>query len=176
MTNREARLGRTAGWALTILFAAGACGGDDDGDPVATAGGDDESESTASVEADEESLAFAECMRDNGVDMPDPEPGLEGLMEALNAQSGEYDDAAVNDALDACEDLMPSYADEPETPIDEEALLEHNECLREQGIEVSDDLTDTERFEDADPDELTAALEACDHVFDGGEGTAGDDQ
>jgi hypothetical protein len=49
-------------------------------------------------------LAYAQCMRDNGYDMPDPDFSGEGGMFRME---GEPDDPAFQQAQEACEDKMP---------------------------------------------------------------------
>jgi hypothetical protein len=139
---------------------------------VASAGGDanpgnpGETEDTAPLDPDAQALVFAGCMRDNGVNMPDPGPGQQGLIDAFNALAGDYDRATLQRAVAACEDQLPQYAQEEAHPPDFELALA--ECLREQGLEVSDN-----PFEDAhagriDINEFTAAMEVCREVLVGG--------
>jgi hypothetical protein len=105
-------------------------------------------------------------VRENGVDMPDPGPGQQGLVDAFQAVSGDYDRATVQQALAACQDLMPQY---PQAhPTGDDWMLVLAECLREQGLDVSDN-----PFEDAhsgavDVNEFTKAMEACRDVVTGG--------
>jgi hypothetical protein len=50
-------------------------------------------------------LEFAQCMRENGVDVPDPEPG-----QAPGAGGAQIDqnDPDFQTAIDACQDLIPT--------------------------------------------------------------------
>ncbi|RBQ19745.1 hypothetical protein DP939_13560 [Spongiactinospora rosea] len=50
-------------------------------------------------------LKFAACMRENGIDMPDPQPG-KGLQMAKPAMRA-GGDAAMEKAMKACEDHLP---------------------------------------------------------------------
>jgi len=155
--------------ALLLLSACGAA----ESDGVASAGGDENpakppaAEQAAPLDEDAQALVYAECMRDNGVDMPDPGPGRRGLVDALQAVAGSYDRATMRQALSAWEDLMPQYASE-EQHADEDWQLALAECLREQGLDVSDT-----PFEDAhsgaiDVNEFSAAMEVCRDVLTGG--------
>jgi hypothetical protein len=145
--------------AVVALVVLSACGGTDD-EGVASAG---ESEQNPDAQA----LVFAECMRDNGVDMPDPGPGAEGLGEAFRAVAGEYDQATLDQALSACEDRMPEYASEEQH--EEGWELELAECLREQGLDVSDNPFDDVHRGDVDVNEFTEAMEVCrDVLINGG--------
>jgi hypothetical protein len=154
--------------ALLVLSACSAA----EGDRVASAGGEENpagpaaAEQAAPLDEDAQALVFAECMRDNGVDMPDPGPGQQGLVDAIQAVAGSYDRASMRKALSACQDLMPQYAQEEHA--DDDWQLELAECLREQGLDVSDT-----PFEDAhsgaiDVNEFSAAMEVCRDVLTGG--------
>lgn len=173
MTRSTARR-RTFGAALAVagLLALSACGGAAEGDGVASAGGD--ANSTAedteqgSLLEEAQALAFAECMRDNGVDMPDPAPGQEGLSEALHGVEDSYDQATIDEALTACEELLPQRAHEGGHDQErDEDMLALAECLREQGLDVPDNLEGG--LHDVDDDELRAAMEECRDVVAGGE-------
>jgi hypothetical protein len=60
----------------------------------------------------DEMLAYAQCMRDNGYDMPDPDFGEgEG---GIFRMEGEPDDPAFVNAQEACEDEMPGRPGEDE--------------------------------------------------------------
>jgi hypothetical protein len=153
--------------ALVVLSACSA----PEGDGVSSAGGEENpagpaaTEQAAPLDEDAQALVFAECMRDNGVDMPDPGPGQQGLVDAIQAVAGTYDRASMRKALSACEELMPQYTQEEHA--DDDWQLQLAECLREQGLDVSDT-----PFEDAhsgaiDVNEFSAAMEVCRDVLTG---------
>jgi hypothetical protein len=61
-------------------------------------------------EMKEDMLAFAQCMRDHGVDMPDPEFEQGGKMKMRiggPGGPGQMDQPAVEAAHEACQDKMP---------------------------------------------------------------------
>ncbi|MGH9243852.1 MAG: hypothetical protein ACRD29_05965 [Acidimicrobiales bacterium] len=108
---------------------------------------------------------FAECIRDNGIDMPDPGPGKEGLGAAFQAVAGDYDDDAVEQAIAACEGLMPQY--ESGEHSGDDWMLELAECLREQGLDVSDNPFQEAHSGAIDVGEFSAAMEVCREVLSG---------
>jgi hypothetical protein len=183
MTKRIARQWALAPAAAVVaLLVLSACGGGDQGDDVASAGGDanPSAEGTEQAPLDEESqaLAFARCMRENGVDMPDPGPGQEGFIAALREARGEEGDdhaRSVNEeyeqAFTACEAFLPEFvAEHEEAGRDQETMLALAECLRDQGLDVPDDLFGEESgggLHDIPADELNTALEACREVAGG---------
>ena len=174
MTRMTARQLMFAVAAVAAVLALSACGGTDEGDGVASAGGAQnaaqpaETESSAPLDADAQALVFAGCVRDNGVDMPDPGPGQQGLVDAYQAVAGNYDRATLEQALTACQNLLPQYPQQ-EHPTGDDWMLALAECLREQGLDVSDN-----PFEDAhsgaiDVNEFSAAMEVCRDVVTGGQ-------
>ena len=123
-------------------------------------GGDDAADTDASAEKsmEEAMLDFAACMRDNGVDMPDPES--DGGMTALPAM-GEDDEFEA--ALEACEGLIPVDENAPSDEERFETDLRLAECLRENGIDVDDPEPGMGMALPIDPDddEHMAAVTQC---------------
>jgi hypothetical protein len=125
--------------AALLAFAAlsiAACGDDAE---TPTAAGATSSEDDKVREAQ---VKFAECMRENGVDIPDPKPG-EGLGIKVGPDSG-IDPADFEEASKACEqyreDIRPEMSEEEQAEFKERAL-EHARCMRENGIENFPDPT-----------------------------------
>jgi hypothetical protein len=159
--------------AVVASLALSACGGGGDGDSVASAGGEQNAappagtESPTPADPDAQALVFADCLRDNGVDeMPDPGPGQEGLSDAFRSVARKYDRETLQRAVAACQDRIPQYAQDRQH--EDGWQLELAECLRKQGLDVSDD-----PFEDAhqgkvDVGEFSAAMEVCRDVLTGG--------
>jgi hypothetical protein len=159
--------------AVAAILALSACGSGE-GDGVASAEGKRnaatpaETASATPADPDAQALVFAGCMRENGVDMPDPGPGQQGLNDAFQSVAGKYDRQTLQTAIAACQDRMPQYAQEQQH--EDGWQLELAECLREQGLDVSD-----EPFEDAhqgkiDVGEFSAAMEVCrDVLINGGQ-------
>jgi hypothetical protein len=164
---------RGFGMAVVALVALTACGRQAGGGEVASAGGEPgpTAQGTEQPSLDEEvrALAFAECMRGNGVDMPDPAPGEGGLREAFHGIQEDYDQATIEQALAACQDLLPQRAHEGgHDSAREEVVLALAQCLREQGLEVPDDLFEGGGLHDMADEELRAAMEECRDVVAGG--------
>jgi hypothetical protein len=156
--------------AAILILSAG--GGTAEGDGVASAGGEEnaakpaETEKAAPLDPDAQALVFAGCMRDNGVDMLDPGPGQQGLVDAFRAVSGDYDRKTLEQAVAACQDLMPQYPQEH--PTGDDWMLELAECLREQGLDVSDNPFQDAHSGAVDVNEFTKAMEVCRDVLTGG--------
>jgi hypothetical protein len=125
--------------ALTgaALVAVAACGGGngDDGDAVATLGDDGAETTSTTIDQEEAMLAFAECMRDNGVDFPDPGPNGEIQIRVAPA-----DEEAWRAAEEVCGDLRPQMApmSDEETAEITDQLLAQAACMRDLGWDMPD--------------------------------------
>jgi hypothetical protein len=88
----------------------------------------------------EAALEYTECMRREGVDMPDPTFRQGGGITLAGPRGGE-DDPAVRQAEEACrkylEDAAPELSDEQQREFREQALR-YSRCMREQGIDFPD--------------------------------------
>ena len=117
-------------------------------DDTSTDAAEAEEATTDGDATDEElALAFAECMRDEGVDFPDPTVAADGSVSLIppgGAAALNFDpnDPAVSDAGDVCGPLLEGASFLPTGDDDltelEDNLLAFAECLREQGIDVDD--------------------------------------
>ena len=120
-------------------------------------------------------LAFTECMRDHGVDMPDPQPAGDGEGRVITMEGEEMDRERFEEAQEACEPLMEEVVGDIERDPEREAemreqMLEFAQCMRDHGIDMPDPtFSDDGRVEigvggdgrEIDPDEMDAANEAC---------------
>ena len=131
---RTTRLTSTLVVALSTL-ALSACGGDGGG----TAGGTD----TAGGRKDGP-LKFAQCMRENGVDMADPKTDENGRVviegggpaeDALGDPDFKKADAACRKFL---QDALPPRMSEAEQKEFKDKALAHAKCMREQGVDFPD--------------------------------------
>jgi hypothetical protein len=146
--------------AALLLFAA--CSEEPD-DSVATTGGSTAEETTQEEVGQEEGLQnFAECMRDQGVDFPDPDPegGFEGAEDLRDIMEAEPE------AVEACQEHLASGEHDLTDPAVQEAMLEFAQCMRDNGVEdmpdPGEDGFGPTLLEEGqgDPD-WDAAIEAC---------------
>jgi hypothetical protein len=114
------------------------------GDTGGDTGGDDE---VTQEERQEAMLAFAQCMRDHGVDMPDPEfddngRGVGGAIRVGGDEGLDEDDfeAAQQACEDLVEDVQGSFGmDDPEQRAKmQEQMLAFSQCMRDHGIDMPD--------------------------------------
>jgi hypothetical protein len=131
-----------ATYRLTLLtlplaaatIAIGACGG---GDPEATAGTGDQQ-----AKFREAALKFTRCMREHGVDMPDPKPGEGGRITMGGPGTGPEDENKMDAAQKACQKILesvrpPELTAEQEQKFKDQALA-FARCMREHGINMPD--------------------------------------
>ena len=88
---------------LAVTFLTVGCGSDGDGSDVASAK-DGRASATPSLDPDEMGMKFAQCLRDHGIDVDDPEPG-KGV--ALDIKPG-TSRSTVDKAMEACRAYDPA--------------------------------------------------------------------
>ncbi|MBW6433762.1 hypothetical protein KZ829_08395 [Actinoplanes hulinensis] len=143
---------------------------------VASAGGKPTASAGATAPQAQDAAAqgrrFAQCMRENGVDMEDPGP--DGMMRGLEVTKA--NEAKLTAASAKCREFLPNGG-EPEKMSAEDVAKrrEYAECLRENGVpEFPDPDPETGEFRiDKDKDDvfdkLDAAAPKC-RQFGGGAG------
>jgi hypothetical protein len=113
--------------ALSVVLAA--CGGNS-GDSGSSSGAAD------AEERHQAELEYARCMREHGVDLPDP---VNGRFE-LRQRAG--DQQKVQDAQEACREILekvgPPPLDEEQEAELREAMLDFAKCMREHGVDMPD--------------------------------------
>jgi len=112
---------------------------------LATPDPDADSSAAPAEEIDDEQaiLDLVACLRDNGLDIPDPQFGPEGPRFADPAVMASIDfrSSLFLDAMTACEDLLAALQPQidPEQQAEQnEQLLEFAECMRGEGVDFPD--------------------------------------
>ena len=158
-----------------VAVAAAGCGG---GSDEASTG------SNANDRRMDAALDWSRCMRENGVDVPDPQVGSGGLIQ-IGPRPGENapPEATMRRAAEKCDEHLqrggpgraPSAADRARM---EEAALAHARCMRKHGIDMPDPQFDSEGGGAAiriDPKQTSspawnAAEKACNSLLERGPG------
>ena len=146
---------------------------------------------TTDLSDEERALAFAECMRDEGVSgWPDPATNSDGSVDLSGGGVvglGPTNDVPLNSdevqvAIQACGPLIAGASFLPNngagmTTETQDQLVAFAQCLRDEGVDVSDpDLSDGAAgildwdFDPGDPTNA-AAIEVCQPLFAGAEGS-----
>lgn len=125
------RTGFTLG-LLLVLSVAG-CGGPDGDDGVATAGGTGSVTSSAKPDGrsdQERGLKFAQCMRELGIDIPDPQDGRVEirLPEGVDPQKAQA-------AMQQCKQYLPNGGQPQKAdPQVVEQQRKFAQCMRDNGV------------------------------------------
>ncbi|MGN9782117.1 hypothetical protein ACTMTF_11855 [Nonomuraea sp. ZG12] len=90
---------------------------------------------TASTDPAEQGRKFAQCMRDNGIDMPDPDPADGNVRIMTKKDAGKGD---MKKAMEACRSLAPFKDRKELTPEDQEKMREFARCMRDNGVDMPD--------------------------------------
>jgi hypothetical protein len=153
-----------SGLALTTA----ACGGDDGGgkeNKVASGGGKAEDNKAAGGQTDakpggdtnEQMVKYAGCMRENGIDMPDPKGG--GAVAMMPAMPMGGDMSKTENAIKACERFLPKSEYDMDDPAYKEWQAKRTECLRAEGLDMGDGSSSTMTV---DEETSKRAMAACD--------------
>ncbi|MBE1565223.1 hypothetical protein [Nonomuraea africana] len=126
--------------ALPMALALTACGAPAEGGGVAGANGGTAapaSSSAAPTDPREAELKFAQCMREHGVDMPDPEPG-----GGIRIETRKGEEQKSEKAQKACQQFLRAAVGDPgKTKPDQKKLdetLKWVQCMRENGADMPD--------------------------------------
>jgi hypothetical protein len=176
--------------AVGLVAVLAACSSGGPGASVATLeepGASQAAASSAPTDPQEAFLAYAQCMRDEGIDMPDPEiiedSSGEGTVSGgirVEINGTGPDKEEFREAEATCKKHLANVVDSPTSrglsPEDEEKLLAYARCMREHGIDMPDpqdggliineEGADGANLDPNDP-EFQAAQEACGDLMPG---------
>ena len=193
--------GVLAGTVVGLGLLATACGGPASGEGVASAGGSSAKTRNAaaksSTDPQQASLDFAQCMREHGVDMPDPQIGDGGGMSFSVSGSAKLADGPAtaaagpgeatfgpdSEAFTACRHFLDGVigaSDAPPDPAVADKALKFAQCMRDHGVDMPDPEVNGGMVKvligpsaTADPATVDAAQQACSSIMGGpGDGTA----
>ncbi|QFG23078.1 hypothetical protein [Actinomadura sp. WMMB 499] len=158
---------------LAGLAFLAACGGEDrsggtgaDGTGSGAAGGSGTG-ATGGASLDQR-LKLARCMREHGVDMPDPKPGENE--QAVSIGGNGVSPQELEAAMEECRQTAGMPAPKELTQKEKDDMLAYARCMRENGIDMPDpDFDRGEGMARAAPapgsgpekEKLDRAIEAC---------------
>jgi hypothetical protein len=189
------RLSRLALLAAAVVVLVAGCGGSGGAQGIASLeGASGDSTSTTggtgtTVDPEQAMLDYAQCMRDNGVDMEDPTVDENGNFQMMrppgSGQGGDFsqtDRDTMEAAREACSQYMEGIAqqfDRPDMTEMQDLMLQYAQCMRDNGVDMPDpDFGngddnpgaggrlgfDMSQFDTSDPT-FQAASEACQDIF-----------
>jgi hypothetical protein len=149
---------------------------------------DDKGDKDGKTNPEDAMLAFARCMREHGIDMPDPDtssggPGVvtfhAGAATSGGADPGDADMHKLDEAQNACKDLMGDVGPMNMSPEQQQEMqdqaLAFSRCMREHGVNMPDPsfdgeghtmmkIDDSSGIDPSDP-KFEAAQQACGSAF-----------
>ncbi len=168
---------RTITALALLLLALGGCGGEKTGNnEVASAGGTASPRpgaSAAGLSPQEKALKWAQCMREQGVEVPDPDPAT-GRVEVRFGPG--TDQAKVQGAMETCKEFQPFGEGGPGgNPQQLEAQRKFAQCMRDNGVPSFPDpqqagMIRIDPSTGQDPD-FPAAQEKCQPLMQAGPGS-----
>lgn len=160
-------------WALPLVTVAlatlAACGNDKPSSGVASVDGggkaDPKASPSASMDPKDARLKFAQCMRENGVDMPDPSDDQKGV--AIRMKKGQQD--KMEPAMKKCRPILQAGGVMPNMndPKVRDQMLKFAQCMRKNGVDMPDPTAEgglmmrAQRADGASDDTMKKASEAC---------------
>jgi hypothetical protein len=151
------RLGALLAFAVVVLalLAAGCGGSSSETDDSAVASIDDESSATPAADTSggttgaepedfqQAALEFTQCMRDHGIDMPDPDFSEGRVGVQIGGPESDIDpsdpdfQAAQEECGEILESARPQLSEEDQQAF-QDAFLEYAQCMRDHGIDMPD--------------------------------------
>ena len=134
---RRRVLGSLAGLPLALLLAVTACAEQPGGQGVASVGNASSGPSATAIPAaglsrQERALKFVQCMREQGIDLPDPDPETGRVMMRFGPGT---DRAKVEAAQEACKAYSPSGEGPGQgDPQAAENMRKFAQCMRDNGV------------------------------------------
>jgi hypothetical protein len=179
------RWGVPAFLVLALALALGACGGKPKSSGVASLNGSSGNATattgnTTQQTAYQQALAFARCMRQHGIDVPDPKldaSGGLGITQKGGANGKPVPKAKMDAAQQACQQYAPrgkrgGHASQAQL----QRALAFARCMRQHGVDMPDPKIDSdgslgiEIGGRTDQTKLQAAQSACQSLMPGGPG------
>jgi hypothetical protein len=164
------RMGLVPGLLLVLALAVAACGGGGGKSDGVASLGDGEATATTtspggSSDPQQAALAYAKCMRQHGINMPDPKIDANEGVGSVLPEGVSPEDPKFKAAQEACKQYTPGGGQPPKlSPQQQQQLVAFARCMRQHGIDMPDpepggglDL----RGVDSDTPKFQAAQQAC---------------
>lgn len=118
----------------------------------------------ATVDPDDALLQLAQCLRKNGIDVPDPGSPEDKTWKYTG------DQATLQKALKACEKYTSQIPNPFNDPKARDQVIQYARCMREHGIDMPDPPQANPNLDPNDP-KLQKAAESCASLLPGQGGT-----
>jgi hypothetical protein len=165
---------------LALALAVAGCGGGDKTDGVASLGGGKATATTSpggSSDPRQGALAYGRCMRQRGIDMPDPKIDAAGRVAQQLPPGVDPDTPRFKAANEACKQYAPDGGQPPKlTPQQQQQMVAFARCMRQHGMNIPDPKPDggiqVDGAKGVGPDDpkFQAAEQACQQYLPEGDG------
>jgi hypothetical protein len=150
-----------------LLLGLAACGGSGDSSGGAA------SDTSSSEDPQEQAVKWAQCMREQGVDVAEPEVNEDGQVLSDLRGNQNIDQDKLDAARKACKEYLPvsdKMEDLQGDPGFQEAQLRFAQCMRDHGVDVPDPSSAEGGLLIGDgkkqnKEKVQAAQEACDPIL-----------
>jgi hypothetical protein len=176
---RWPHLAGLVGAVLAVALAVAACGGGGKANGVASLAGATQTTSASNANSGKGStqdkrqaaLNFARCMRQHGINMPDPQITAEGIGQQLPSKAEEHS-PKFQAAEQACRQYLPGGGrSTPPSAQERQRALAFARCMRQHGINMPDPQITAEGIGQEWPDpaerdtpKFRAAQQACERA------------
>ncbi|MFJ9886104.1 hypothetical protein ACIQRW_09590 [Streptomyces sp. NPDC091287] len=116
--------------AAALALTATACSGDGSG----TKNGGSASGSKKTKE--DQALEHRKCLRDQGLDIPEPKPGQDGV--GITIDGGSMNKKEMEKAFKACEDKAVGGGAKELTQAEKDKMVAFARCMRKNGFDMPD--------------------------------------
>ncbi|MEU8593965.1 hypothetical protein AB0D07_09615 [Streptomyces globisporus] len=116
--------------AAALALTATACSGDGGG----TKGGGSASDSKKTKE--DQALEHRKCLREQGLDIPEPKPGENGM--GVTIDGGSMGKEKMEKAFKACEDKAVGGEPKEMTQAEKDKAVAYARCMRQNGFDMPD--------------------------------------
>jgi hypothetical protein len=164
------RMGLVPGLLLALMLAVVACGSGKSNGVASLSGANRPTATTSpggSSDSQQAALNWARCMRQHGINMPDPKIDATEGIGGLLPRGVSPDDPKFKAAQQACQQYAPNGGQPPKpSPQQQQKLLAFARCMRQHGVNMPDPdanggIDMTGAGVDPDGPKFKAAQQAC---------------
>ncbi|GGR76284.1 hypothetical protein ABZ329_02085 [Streptomyces rubiginosohelvolus] len=128
--SRGRSLAAACALAAALALTATACSGDGGG----TKDGGSASDSKKTKE--DQALEHRKCLREQGLDIPEPKPGENGM--GVTIDGGSMGKEKMEKAFKACEDKAVGGGPKELTQAEKDKMVAYARCMRQNGFDMPD--------------------------------------
>lgn len=128
-------LAAASGLAALALLGTACGGGSSGGDGKEKASGANTTGREGGPSMDQQ-LKFAKCMRENGVDVPDPKPGEDSRAVTIGGSGASQE--KVEKAMKTCQKSAGIPAPKPISQAEKDKMIKLARCMRGHGVDMPD--------------------------------------